>query len=206
MNPRFVPVLKCVGVLCALLVCARAGAQGLEFGGRVCRWEAGMSAGLNNDGYEFDFAAAYFPVQYVGFRASAGLAGEIERIEDWGEDPWGNPWSDRCHYAVRFKFRPSLILRTPCLLRWESQEAGFYLFAEPGCVLSPGASGSRGARCFCWEGRCGINFSLARYVFTLGYGISDFSLYSGRPDNEQGLPDRYDYITHTVYVGCAYKF
>ncbi|MDE5585634.1 MAG: hypothetical protein K2I92_04725 [Muribaculaceae bacterium] len=40
----------------------------------------------------------------------------------------------------------------------------------------------------------------------LGYGISNFSLYSGGPDSYWGQPGRKDYLTHSVFVGFAVKF
>lgn len=199
--------LLCCLVLAPLFCAGSVNAQTLVCDDKALHWESGLSAGLDNDGYEFGVHAAYYPVQYFGLRASLGFAGEIERVEDWGEDPWGDDYRDYGHrYAARFKFCPALVLRTPRIVRWKSQEAGFYLFAEPGMVLSPGSSGSRGARWCCWDVKAGVNFQLSQYVFTLGYGVSDFSLYSGRPYNMQGLPDNDNYITHTVYIGCAFKF
>ena len=73
-------------------------------------------------------------------------------------------------------------------------------------ILSPGASGSRNARYCCWDMKAGINMQLDRFILTIGYGISDFALYSGYPDNMHGLPDNDNYITHTVFVGTAFKF
>ena len=45
-----------------------------------------------------------------------------------------------------------------------------------------------------------------RWIFSLGYGISNFNLYSGiKPINSVSKIDK-DCITHTVFIGCAYKF
>lgn len=147
-------------VLAPLFCAGSVNAQTLVCDDSALHWESGLSAGLDNDGYEIGVHAAYFPVQYLGLRASLGFAGEIESVEDWGQDSWGDDYRDYRHrYAVRFKFSPALVLRSPRIVQLKSQEAGFYLFAEPGMVLSPGASGSRGARCFCWDVKAESIFS-----------------------------------------------
>ena len=79
-------------------------------------------------------------------------------------------------------------------------------FPEPGVVLSPGASGSKGAKEVTWKLRTGITMQFDRSMVYIGYGISDFSLYSGRPYNQHGLPSDDNYITHSVFIGMAYKF
>lgn len=177
-------------------------AQSLVSDSGTKHWETDFMAGLNNDGYEVGLGIGYYPLQFVGVKMLAGVASEIEELGDWGktESETGH------HYTTRFKFTPSVVLRTPCLLNWKSQEASFYLFAQPGCVLSPGASGSRHAEWISWDLKCGINMQINRFIFTLGYGVSNFSLYSGYPDNHWGTPDADDYITHTAFIGGAYKF
>lgn len=197
---RWIKVLV-LGVLSAA-GCVTVRAQSLCCEDGVFRWEGNMTAGLNNDGYEINFGAAYFPIQYIGFKASLGVAGEIEQMGDWGEDEWETGH----HYASRFKFNPAVVLRSPRVANIESQGCGFYVFAEPGFVLSPGASGSRHPEWLRWDVKAGINMQIGRCVFTFGYGVSNFSLYSGSPDNMQGLPERDNYITHNVFLGCGYKF
>ncbi len=177
-------------------------AQSLSTDDGIRHWEADFRAGLNTDGYQFSFGAAYFPIQYAGVRAQIGLGGEIEEIGDWGKDELETHHS----YAARFKFIPALVLRTPRLIHWKSQGAGIYLFAEPGLVLSPGASGSRNARCVNWDFKAGVNMQIDRFILMVGYGISDFSLYSGYPHNHWGASDPDNYITHSGFIGGAYKF
>ena len=184
------------------LCCYDAAAQSNITDDGLCRWETGAIAGLNNDGYEWQLQGAYFPLQYVGAKIGLGMAGEIHRVEDWGEDEWDTGH----HYAARFKFNAAIVVRSPKIKNWKSQNAGFYLFTEPGIVLSPGASGSRNARICCWDLKSGINMQIDHLIFTLGYGISDYSLYSGYPDNMQGSPDNDNYITHTAFIGISYKF
>lgn len=169
-------------------------------------WEAGVCTGLNTDGYEFEARISYLPVQFVGFRFSLGFAGEIGELADWILD---NTWYDDYYhyddyrydeYNSRIKFGLALVLRSPCIFYWKRQDVGFYLFGEPGMVLSPGLPDSHRPRWICADMKAGINAQLGRVIVTLGYGISNFSLYSGMQ------PRGSDYATHTVYVGCTYKF
>lgn len=195
---RYIQLVCLVSFLCV----TEMSAQSLKIDNEILRWEAGASAGLNNDGYQIDLSAAWFPLQYVGARMTLGFAGEIEEIGDWGNDDWDSVDD----YAIRIKLVPALVLRSPRLVNWKSQSGGFYLFAEPGFVLAPGAAGSRNARIFNVDLKTGVNLQLERVVLSLGYGITDFSLYSGRPINHHGLPDRDNYITHSVFIAAAYKF
>lgn len=177
-------------------------AQSLQTTDGVKHGEVDFSAGLNTDGYEVEMGVAYFPIQYMGIKSQIGFAGELKALEDWGldEEESGH------HYAVRFKFMPSVVVRSPMLLNWKQQEAGLYLFAEPGVVFSPGASGSKGAKVVTWKLRTGITMQFDRMMIFVGYGISDFSLYSGRPYNYHGLPYNDNHTTHSVFIGTAYKF
>lgn len=170
--------------------------------GSISNWEAGMLAGLNNDGYEIELRALYMPNPYIGVKIGLGTAGELEQVEDWDDEGWR-----RGHeYTIRFKFNPSMVLRTPRVINWKQQNAGFYLFAEPGIILSPGARGSRNARYCNWNVRTGINMQISEFIFMIGYGISDFSLYSGCPVGMYVPSNKFNYTTHTGFVGCAYKF
>lgn len=176
--------------------------QSLKTGDDSFHLEGSFIAGLNNDGYQFDFGIAYFPLQFIGVKLQLGAAGEIEEFGDWGKDELETHHS----YATRFKFTPSLTLRTPRLIHWKSQDAGFFLFAEPGIILSPGAKGSKQADYFNWDFKGGINLQIDRFIFTIGYGISNYSLYSGYPTNHWGYPNEDNYITHSGFIGGAYKF
>lgn len=193
-----------------LMMYVTLSAQSLYADGDRFSWEANISAGLNNDGYEFGFGMAYFPIQYIGLKANVGWANEIEEISDFlgkFNDDWNQPYEYSTHfYAGRFKFNPSIVLRTPRIIHWKNQDAGFYIFGEPGCVISPGASGSRNARICCWDFKGGINMQIDRLIFFIGYGISNFSLFSGYPDSRWGSPSIDNYITHTGFIGSAYKF
>lgn len=188
-------------IITALLPVA-ANAQSLGCDDGLFHWEAGFNVGLNNDGYGINLHTAYFPVQYAGIKVNLGFAGEIEEVSDWGN----HEWETRHNYAIRFKFNPAIAIRSPRIIRWKSQNAGFYIFTEPGITLSPGAAGSLNAKHFSWDVKSGINMQIDRYILTIGYGISDFSLYSGAPISHNGIPENTNYITHTVFIGGAYKF
>ncbi len=60
--------------------------QTLSSDGECYHFEADISAGLNNDGWQWDTGAAYFPIQYVGLKTNIGFAGEIKEISDWCDD------------------------------------------------------------------------------------------------------------------------
>lgn len=92
------------------------------------------------------------------------------------------------------------------MVYWKSQDAGGYIFVEPGIVLSPSAPGSKRAAYFSWDFKGGVNLQIDRFIISIGYGVSNFSLYSGFPRNHWGSPDRDNYITHSGFVGGAYKF
>ncbi|MDE7376314.1 MAG: hypothetical protein K2N16_05655 [Muribaculaceae bacterium] len=199
-------------LIISLLVCACSMAQTIDFDDGRSHWEADVLIGLNNDGYEFGLGAAYFPFSFIGIKANIGMAGEIEELEDWGIDYWDPDYGDAYYweknydYAARFKFSPALVLRTPRIAHWKRQDAGFYLFAEPGLSLSPGASGSRGARWFNWDFKGGVNMQIDRFIVFVGYGFSSFSLYSGFPTSHWGAPSKDNYTTHFGFIGTAYKF
>ena len=183
--------------------------QRLNVDGAKIRWEGGGNVGLNNDGFEIDLRGLYFLNPYVGLKVGVGCAGELWNMEDWTDaTDWTQPGYGRIghDYAIRFRFNPAVSLRTPELFEWRDRDATFYLFAEPGVTLAPGSSGSKDARTFCWDAKAGINMQIGRYVVTLGYGISDFSLYSGSPDSYWGQPGKKDYLTHSVFAGFAVKF
>lgn len=190
-------------VICiVILFPLNAISQSLNCDDGKLHWETGCNVGLNNDGYGFEFRGLYFPMQYIGLKVGLGFAGEIEELGDWGKDELETGHE----YAVRFKFNPAIVLRSPEIIHWKKQDGGFYLFTEPGIVLSPGSRGNRDAKYFRWDIKSGINLQVDRYIFTVGYGISNFSLYSGTPHNHWGTPDPTNYITHSVYIGGAYKF
>lgn len=164
----------------------------------VSHWEANFLAGLNSNGWQAEFGCAYFPIQYVGFKANLGFAGEIKEFGDWGLDDEETGHS----YATRFKFNPSLVLRTPSIVTFDNN-ARIYFFTEGGIILSPGASGSDNAKICSWDAKCGINYQKGRLILFGGYGITNFTLYSGIPDY---LVDNDNKFTHSGFIGTAYKF
>lgn len=165
------------------------------------RWELSLLSGLNRDGWEVDAEIAYFPSPYFGVMASIGMAGELERPEDWYDD-----WYDTNYYAARFKFTPSVVLRSPSLGSWKSGQTTLHLFVNPGFILSPGASGSHNARVTCWDFKTGFTLKLGAGRISLGYNVSNFALYSGYPYSAYLQPDKDNYNTHSVFVSVGYSF
>ncbi len=195
-------IRKVISSFFAMIVCTQAYSQSLSTEDGVLHWETGIRAGLNTDGYQFDIGIAYFPIQYVGLKAQIGVNGEIWELGDWITDDV-EYYPD---YAARFIFNPTFVFRSPRLVHWKRQDAWFHIFAEPGISISPGAVGSKNPQIINWDLKAGVNMQLDRAVFTLGYGISNFNLYSGHPDNHWGMPDKDNYLTHSVFLGGAYKF
>lgn len=172
----------------------------------AAHWEWSLTGGFNTDGWQWDTGVAYFPTSTVGVKMSIGMAGEIGEINwgGWEDDYYGDTYFD--HYTWRFKFIPALVLRSPRLFCWKNSDTGFYLFAEPGLVLSPGAEGSHGAKTFRYDMRGGVNIQADRCIISLGYEWTNFSLYSGHPYSDQNTSGKDNYITHGGFLGFAYKF
>ncbi len=166
----------------------------------VRHWMGGLTFGVNNDGWEWGLDFTWYPVESFGVKASIGMAGERMEFDDWEYEDW----TDK--YAWRFKFSPSIELRSPALILWNSEQNSLHLFANPGLVLSPGATGSRDAKWLCYQLRGGIEFIFSEnIVLQLGYSYSNFSLYSGYPYSYYGYDDP-DHPTHTGFVTIAYRF
>lgn len=183
--------------------------QAIDLEDGPASWEAGLNLGLNKDGYHGEMHLTYFKSQYLGLKVGLGFAGEIWELEDWlGDDvsDYGYVYDRDYDYAIRFIFNPAIVLRSPRIINWRQQEAGIYLFAEPGLIMSPGASGSRNAKWLRWDAKGGVNLQIDCFIFTLGYNLTNFSLYSGSPQNHWGNPDITEYLTHTIYVGGSIKF
>lgn len=140
------------------------------------------------------------------------MAAEIGDLGDYLEDAICGDYCDDYYddfydnYCRRFKFMPSIELRTPTLFNWRGQDANFFLFLNPGICLSPGASGSIDARWFCWQGRGGIAMNLDNLYFSLGYAYSNFSLYSGDPISVSGEYPGPDAHTHSGFISVGLRF
>lgn len=179
--------------------------------GDKCPWMFTAAGGLNSDGYEFDFGITWYPVRNVGLKAALGFAGEIHEFSDWNwnwdDDYYDDYWYDYDDdYAVRFKFITSLDLQTPSILILREQGIAFNLFANPGISLSPGAEGSVDAQWFNWQFRGGIGMDIENVVVRMGYGCSDYDLYSGNPiSHHYGVEEPYK-ITHTGFVSLGVRF
>jgi hypothetical protein len=165
-------------------------------------WEINYDFGLNTDGIETGLGITYFASEYFGLRASFNIATEIEQLGNWVNEEY----LDFYNYATRFKFIPSAVIRTPRLIEYANGDGGVYLFAQPGIVLSPGASGSTDAKFCNWDFKSGINFVYEDFIFSIAYGISNFSLYSGNPNSAIDIPAKSEHTTHTCQLSAAFCF
>lgn len=193
-------MLKKFIALIALFAGLTLNAQTIKVDDNLLRGEFTINGGLNTDGYQIDTGLAYFPGDCFGLKFSIGMNAEIEAFDDC------NCWSSVEKYAIRFRFTPALVFRTPRLIKFREADSGLNLFAEPGLTLSPGASGSKDARTFCWDFKCGINLQFGIGFFAIGYEVTDFSLYSGRPVSAYAQPDDTNRTTHAAFIGLGLKF
>lgn len=74
---------RILSVLAALVLAVGMSAQSLRVDESTYHWESGAMLGFNNDGYEWDFRVAYFPIPYFGIRLSLGMAGKIPALKGW---------------------------------------------------------------------------------------------------------------------------
>ncbi len=200
---RSLPVLVCL--LFPSVSDARDGSENY-------RWEGLFLGGLNTNGWEAHGGVMWMPVPYVGLSATLGLDSEIHEFSDW----WGNGIGDVLDYdfiddrdydyCTRLLLKPSVVFRSPALLRFESQDLGIHLFASPGFTLAVPASGSRNASWAYWNVSAGINATIDRYVFYLGYSYSNYSLLDGHPYTHHGIDLDNPGNTHSVWIGVGYKF
>lgn len=191
----------------ALLSTFCALAQSLMTDDGVKNWEVSVTGGLNTDGFQLDAGVAYFPVQYFGMRMAIGMASEIQgmwsfiggALSDYDYMYW-----DENDYYARFKYTAAFDLRSPCIIPWKSANGGFYLFAQPGITLSPYERGKVEASWLNWDLKCGINLQVDRCIISLGYGVSDYCLYTGHWPRERN-PEP-DWWTHSLFLAISAKF
>ncbi len=175
----------------------------------------GIGFDFSRDAYEADLNFTYYPVQTFGVRLSLGAAGEYRKmfydIDDYifGDD-YPNYYDDYDrNYTWRFKFSPSIELRTPTLVKFGSG-SGLHLFANPGITLSPGAEGSHDAKWFTWQVRGGLEFEFNLFAVQVGYRCTNFYLYSGNPwsnvDYEFDRDLYRDKYTHSGFISFVMRF
>lgn len=169
------------------------------------RFEGLVSIGLNTDGSEWSMGVAWFPIPYLGLKAAIGLDSEIREMGSW---VWGDDYEepDYDDYCSRLQFITSFELRSPSLIRFRSQGFGIQLFASPGMIMSPRASGSSSGEWLYWSLRGGLMTVLnERCTLQAGYGCSSFNLYAGSPVSHYGY-DTGHHNTHSFFVSFGYKF
>lgn len=129
--------------------------------------------------------------------------------------------------------KPGLVFKTPSFLKSREGNRKLWLQAEPGVSLAcpfhnsvvydiQGYQGNTSTtiaykkfrnedlQWFYWQGKVSINFSIDRFVFGGGYGISNFDYYSCRrniklPDGRKfQVPERE--MSHSVFLSVGYNF
>lgn len=170
-------------------------------------WRAGFGVGVNNDGYEIGINLSYNIVPSFAVRMDIGAIGEFTEVEDWEIfDDDNQSWSRESDYASRFVFTPSVEMRSPALLKWRNDANGLRLFANPGISLSPGASGSVHPDWLYWQLRGGVQLNFSDFVLQMGYGYSNFDLYSGNPVSHNNKSEDRKKRTHTGFINLAFCF
>ena len=170
-------------------------------------WEGMFSGELNSNGYGVNGGVHWMPIPYIGIGAAIGFDSEIKEISDWGRNKYDPCYVD--NYCMRFIFKPSLMLRTPSLLHIKSQDMDLHLFASPGIIMSPPASGAKGSEWLYWTGSAGITAIIDRLTLSLGYSQSNYSLIDGNPYTHHGydpyVRNKKNY-THSVFFTLGWKF
>jgi len=174
-----------------------------------CHYGLGVGMDFSRDAYEFDVNFTWYPVETFGLRASIGCSGEYREMFDDIYDDWRYEYDYYNNYTWRFKFSPSIELRSPALIKF-GDDKNIRLFANPGITLSPGASGSMDAKWFTWQVRGGIEVNFGIVSLQFGYRCTNFYLYSGNPYSETDyevdrdlIPDRY---THSGFISAVFHF
>ena len=158
------------------------------------KWDASLSFGLNTNGWEWELAFGWFPIRNIGVSLGLGMNSEITGI---GSFYWDEYYEDYDYGTQRIYFRPAIELRSPAILKWKSKGIEFHLFGSPGAMLSPGASGSKGASWCNLSLRGGILTTISDHLyFKIGYGFTNFYLYDGIYDYED---NRANY-THSGFI------
>lgn len=173
-----------------------------------------LTLGFNTDGFEPTISFGYYPIEYLGIRATLGfpmdMSGFSNIVHDIGEiivgpdyyyDDYYNYNND---YISRFTFSPSIEFRTPKLVSFKKNNLDFRLFAAPGLCIATPPPHAHNANWAYWQGEGGILANIENLTFTLGYKASNFYLYDGCSPRD--IKEREGYITHTVYFGIGYSF
>jgi hypothetical protein len=194
-------------VLAAAALCG-VGNAGAQWWLNDSKWEVSMAGGLNTDGWLYNIGAAYFPIPNLGFKMALGVDGEIRELGDWywGDDYTGPfYYTDDDDYCTRFQFLASVELRTPPIIKL-GEVSCLQLFASPGVILSPGASGSCDSGWAYWDAKVGVMATFDHITAQLGYGYSNFNLYDGNPYSHNGYDYNEHHYTHSGFICVGYRF
>lgn len=87
---------------------------------------------VSNSTWQLEISYHWFPIQYVGVGASVGLWRQIEGDNIPATDDWRI--KEKSKNAMNGFLMPSLILRTPAIIKTEDIKFGF--ITEPGMMLN----------------------------------------------------------------------
>ncbi len=145
--------------------------------------------------WQMEVSYHWFPIQYVGIGASLGLWKQIGGDESPATEEWRI--SEDSHNITNGYFMPSLLFRTPALIKTEDVKIG--LMAEPGCMMNvpydkvslektygtgipieqEKISYHKG-NLLAFNFRVGIYTSFDNITMSLGYVYSDLDIYAMR--------------------------
>lgn len=173
----------------------------------------------SNTTWQLETSYHWFPVTYIGVGASVGIWRQI------GGDniPATNDWrvSENSKNVTNVFFMPSLLLRTPALVKTEDINIGF--MAEPGIMMNvpydkvyiekkneagiPVAdtkiSYNKG-KWFAFNFRAGIYASFDNVNISLGYVCSNLEIYAMRRNMQYGNVNFKDFYPKQKYHGGMY--
>lgn len=182
----------------ALLGPNAANASGKDEDGGAWHHGVGVTGELtSSDTWQLEASYHWFPVKYVGVGASVGLWRQIGYDGAPSANEWRTDEGDRS--LMNGFFMPSLLLRTPAIIRTEVVDIG--LMAEPGFMMNvpysrvdieetdgvgyttgyDHVSCNRG-RWYAFSLRTGVYASFDQIHLSAGYVYSDLDIYGMRRD------------------------
>ncbi len=206
--------------------------ENLDTDFRDYRWQAGLAGGLKSgQAWEMEPFGIWHFHRTLGVKLGINITSQYNQPTRAFEHD-GKNWNlDRDYQDIDWLlFKPALAIRTPYLFHRDDYALRLWLQAEPGITLGvpfrnsllylPEGNGLETSaqpmkvsnthiRWFYWDIRASINFGYNRWIWTLGYGFSDFDIYACRrhitlPSGTRFyVPSRE--FSHTVYISLSYQ-
>lgn len=193
---RHINGFRIMALALAFMVAVVAGAADKGEDDAAWRHCLGLTGELtSSDTWQLEASYHWFPVRYAGIGVSLGMWEQYS----YGGVPATNEWrtDDDSRCMMSAFLMPSLLLRTPALIRTES--VGIGLMAEPGFMMNvpynsvtiemkdkwglptgyDRVSGNRG-RWYAFCVRIGVYAAFDPVTLSLGYAWSDLDVYAMR--------------------------